>query len=111
MDITGKPIYENCETQIKFVDDMFKEHVYCSRICAIAADLLFSFGAEKMINENLQTGDYNDDAHNEAFDQIVEDVMEECGCTEEEMIDAFTRIEVVVGQFSGTVDKELLKYQ
>jgi hypothetical protein len=66
--ITGEPIYENCETSIEFVDEAFKEHTYCSRICAIAADFLFTLGAEQIINENLQTDDYNDDAHSEAFE-------------------------------------------
>jgi len=37
--------------------------------------------------------------------------MEECRCTCEELLDAFTRIEVVVGESPDIVDKELLKYQ
>jgi hypothetical protein len=95
--IIGEPVYENCKTNIELIDEIFKENRYCSRICAIAADFIFIMDAELTINENLQADDYNDDAHKEAFYRIVEDVMDECACTEEEMIEAFSKIEVVVG--------------
>jgi len=109
--ITDEPIYELCETRIELVEECFREHIYCSRLCAIAADFLFSLGIEQIINEEFQSDDHDDDAHSDAFDQVVEDVMKECGCTYEELLDAFTRIEVVIGEFPDIVDKKLLKYQ
>jgi hypothetical protein len=108
-DITEELVYEKCETHIEFVDEGFKEKVYCSRICAIAEDILFNLNIEQIIAEDFQD-DYDVDVFEKIY-QVVEDVMEVCRCTCEELLDAFTRIEVVVGESPDIVDKELLKYQ
>ena len=46
----------------------------------------------------------------ESFDKLMEKVMEECNCTEEEVEDAETRLFKVMGKRIDIIDPKLKKY-
>jgi hypothetical protein len=88
---------------------------FCSRECAIAENILFNVGLE--LSENISVNEvvnkYDDEAVkilSESFDKVMDKVIKECDCTEEEFNDAETRFFKVMGKSTDLIDPRLKKY-
>lgn len=88
---------------------------FCSRECAIAENILFNVGLE--LSENISVNEvvnkYDDEAVeilSESFDKVMDNVIKECVCTEEEFNDAETRFFKVMGRRTDLIDPGLKKY-
>lgn len=88
---------------------------FCSRECAIAENIMFNVGLELSENVSVSeaTSKYDDEAVktlSESFDKLMDKVIKECNCTEEEFDDAETRLFKVMGKRIDVIDPKLKKY-
>lgn len=110
------------EAVVRKLDKNVEEHEhivmdmnFCSRECAIAENILFNVGLE--LSENISVNEvaskYDDEAVkilSESFYKVMDKVIKECDCTEEEFNDAETRFFKVMGKRTDLIDPKLQKY-
>ena len=118
-EIKNKPISVHREVHTVNSDDFTQEFIFkqdnnfCSRICAIAEDIMFRISLQIITNENIKNLD-DDDSYSEEFDimadEVLDDVVEDCDCTEEEFSDAMNMIYNVMGNCVPITDESLSKY-
>ena len=85
---------------------------FCSRVCAIAEDIMFRVIMRLITSENIK--DLDQDSYSEAFcimaDEVIDEVVEDCDCTEEEFSEAINIAFNVMGNQFPLTDENLAKY-
>lgn len=124
IEITGEHIYAQriCREVVSKSDKDIKEYKsvvmdmnFCSRECAIAENIMFNIGLElsEDMSVNAAASKYDDKTVkilSESFNKVMNKVIKECSCTEEELNDAETRFFKVIGKRTDVIDPKLKKY-
>ena len=117
-EILDKPISAFREVHAVNSNDFSQKFIFkqdkkfCSRVCAIAEDIMFRVIMRLITSENIR--DLDQDGYSEAFcimaDEMINEVVEDCDCTEEEFSDAINIAFNVMGNQFPLTDENLAKY-
>lgn len=113
--ICNEAVVRNLDKNVEEHEPIVMDMNFCSRECAIAENILFNVGLElsENISINEVAGKYDDEAVkilSESFYKVMDKVIKECDCTEEEFNDAETRFFKVMGKRTDLIDPKLQEY-